>query len=87
MAKIQRFREKKKNRKNHARNVIYQCRKAFADRRQRVGGRFVADASKKKEADAKDAASAQSILMLSSSSPLPSALPQKRQGRGKKKKI
>jgi hypothetical protein len=40
-AKIRRYQEKKKNRK-YNKKVLYHCRKAFADRRPRVGGRFVA---------------------------------------------
>jgi len=37
--KIRRYKEKKRN--PVKRRVLYQCRKRFADSRERVGGRFV----------------------------------------------
>lgn len=40
LEKIRRYQEKKAKRKFN-KKVIYHCRKAFADRRPRVGGRFV----------------------------------------------
>lgn len=43
--KIRRYQEKKAKRKFN-KKVIYHCRKAFADRRPRVGGRFVSAKSK-----------------------------------------
>jgi len=48
--RLERYREKQKNRKFLGKRVIYRCRKEFADQRPRMGGRFIKKTPEEKAA-------------------------------------